>query len=107
MADSPDLVLGLNAVILALTDEEPRVLALRQAEGAPLEGGPAPDDMGSNRLLDTLPTGPLDPSGDRTLELAVRRWVRPWPVWNSATWSSSTPSAIDSVIRVGWRGDRE
>jgi hypothetical protein len=76
MADSPDLVLGLNAVILALTDEEPRVLALRQAEGAPLEGGPAPDDMGSNRLLDTLPTGPLDPSGDRTLELAVRRWVR-------------------------------
>ena len=25
-----------------------------------------------------LPTGPLDPTGDRTLELALRRWVKAW-----------------------------
>jgi hypothetical protein len=76
MSDSPDLVLGLNAVIVALTDEEPRMLALRQAEGVPLEGGTVHDAGGAKRVLDALPTGPLDPGGDRTLELAVRRWVR-------------------------------
>lgn len=76
MVDSPDLVIGLNAVIIALTDEEPRVLTIRQPEGAPLQGGETPDAGRLSRSLDALPTGPLDPGGDRTLELAVRRWVR-------------------------------
>ncbi len=54
------LVIGLNAVILAVTDEEPRILTV--------ERGDPPTQA--------LPFGPLDPESDRTLELALRRWVR-------------------------------
>lgn len=50
------MVLGLSAVIVAVTDDQPRVLTV----GAP----PA-----------ALPSGTLDPAGDRTLERALRRWV--------------------------------
>lgn len=53
---SRSLVIGLNAVIVAVSDDEPKVLAVR-------------DD-------DALPFGPLDPEHDRTLELALRGWVR-------------------------------
>jgi hypothetical protein len=49
---------GLNAVILAVTDETPRVLTVRSGD------------------VPALPFGPLDPEGDRTLELGLRRWVR-------------------------------
>jgi len=48
----------LSAVIVAVTDHRPRVLTL--------SGDPDPPG---------LPTGPLDPDGDRTLDLALRRWV--------------------------------
>ncbi len=48
----------LNAVIVAVTDEVPRILTLRNI--------PAP----------SLPYGPLDIDGDLTLELGLRRWVR-------------------------------
>ncbi|MEZ5331594.1 MAG: hypothetical protein R2991_05985 [Thermoanaerobaculia bacterium] len=50
---------GLNAVIVAVTEEAPRVLTVRSGAGVP-----------------ALPFGPLDPDGDRTLELGLRRWVR-------------------------------
>jgi hypothetical protein len=52
------LVLDLNAVILAVTEDEPRILTVRRPEG------------------EALPSGPLDPDRDRTLELALRAWVR-------------------------------
>lgn len=58
----PPISVGLNAVIVAVTREEPRVLVLRSGE-APAE-------------LEALPFGPLDAGRDRTLELALRRWVR-------------------------------
>ncbi len=48
----------LDGVIVAVTENTPRVLAV-------LAGG-----------LPSLPSGPLEPERDRTLELAVRRWVR-------------------------------
>ena len=48
----------LTAVIVAVTDETPRILTITSA-GA--EG---------------LPSGSLDPNGDRTLDLGMRRWVR-------------------------------
>lgn len=54
------LAVGLNAVIIAVTDERPRILVV--------------GDAGSD--LDTLPYGPLDLEGDRTLELTLRGWVR-------------------------------
>jgi hypothetical protein len=51
--------LGLNAVIVAVTEEVPRILTIRRAP---------PEDA--------LPFGPLEPETDRTLDLALRRWVR-------------------------------
>ena len=72
----PSIVVGLNAVIVALTDEQPRVLTLSLPEGSPIEGGAGVNQEDDRRTLEALPTGPLDPSGDRTLELALRRWVR-------------------------------
>lgn len=50
---------GLNAVILAVTEESPRVLTVRDGE---------------RRLA--LPFGQLDPESERTLELALRQRVR-------------------------------
>jgi len=52
--------IGLTAVIAAVTAESPRVLVARR-------GGAAEP---------SLPSGPLDAESDRTLELAVRHWVR-------------------------------
>lgn len=57
------LSLWLEAVIVAVTDEVPRILTVRRAAlAAGLPEG-------------ALPYGPLDPDRDRTLELGVRRWV--------------------------------
>jgi hypothetical protein len=55
------VVVGLNAVILAVTCDQPRVLTVH-------------DPVAPDRLL--VPFGPLDAEGDRTLELSLRRWVR-------------------------------
>lgn len=49
---------GLNALILAVTRDQPRVMTIPYTE------------------LSALPFGDLDSEGDRTLELALRRWVR-------------------------------
>jgi hypothetical protein len=72
----PSIVVGLSAVIIALTDEQPRVLTVGVPEGTPIEGGVGVDPKAQSETLEALPTGPLDPAGDRTLELALRRWVR-------------------------------
>lgn len=72
--NQPQIVVGLNAVILAVTEEEPRILVVRRADHSmafPPEGAPAPIEE-----IDALPFGPLDPERDRTLELALRGWVR-------------------------------
>ncbi len=74
-APQPDVVVSLAAVVVAVTDEQPRVLMVSVPADAPLEGG-APAELGRREVLEALPTGPLDPAGDRTLELALRRWVR-------------------------------
>lgn len=73
---APSIVVGLNAVIIALTDGQPRVLTVALPESTPIEGGVSVEGPADRRVVETLPTGPLDPSGDRTLELALRRWVR-------------------------------
>lgn len=56
---SARVVLGLSAVIVAVTEENPYVLVTRE----------------SSEALAGLPFGPFDPAGDRTLELSLRRWV--------------------------------
>jgi hypothetical protein len=68
--DAGSIIVGLNAVILAVTDEEPKVLTV-----------PAPLDLpsvwaGLAAPPAALPSGPLDPAGDPTLQLGLRRWVR-------------------------------
>lgn len=57
------VTLGLNAVIVAVTEEVPRILTVR----LPSPTGGEPEDA--------LPFGPLEPETDRTLDLALRRWV--------------------------------
>ncbi len=73
----PPVIIGLNAVIVAVTKETPLILTVKRAEhslarqlsqtftGAPWNESP-----------DAIPFGPFDPSSDRTLELGLRRWVR-------------------------------
>lgn len=58
--------IGLNAVIVAVTGESPRVLTVRASE-------PVTD---ADAESVALPFGPLDPIRDRTMEKGVRGWVR-------------------------------
>jgi hypothetical protein len=53
------IVLGLSAVVVAVTEETPHVLVTHTSEEA----------------LTGLPFGLFDPAGDRTLELTLRKWV--------------------------------
>jgi hypothetical protein len=56
------IAVGLNAVIISVRDDRPQVLTVDGPPGR--EASPA------------LPSGPLDPERDRTLELGLRDWVR-------------------------------
>ncbi len=58
MVTKPRVEVATNAVIVAVTGDEPRILT-----------------VGGNGLVG-LPVGALDPEADRTLERALRRWVR-------------------------------
>lgn len=60
------VVVGLNAVITAVTDENPRVLTVTRRETGESASPRTPG----------LPFGPLDPVRDQTLELGLRGWVR-------------------------------
>ena len=97
---TPQVVIGLNAVILAVTEEEPRILVLPRRlpsgdaavegsesfEDGPQDSNPqnassdGPTSTPASTLasvpVDALPFGPLDADRDRTLELALRGWVR-------------------------------
>ncbi|HYD87296.1 MAG TPA: NAD regulator [Vitreimonas sp.] len=59
MSQTPRVVIGLSAVIVAVTEEAPFVVVTREANGG----------------VSGLPFGPFDPAGDRTLELSLRGWV--------------------------------
>ncbi len=73
----PLVVIGLNAVIVAVTEETPRILTVKRAEhslaGELNRSGKEPIPMASP---DAIPFGPFDPASDRTLELGLCRWVR-------------------------------
>ncbi|HZD70477.1 MAG TPA: hypothetical protein VFA45_16745 [Actinomycetes bacterium] len=72
----------LTAVIIAVTDDAPRILTVT---------GGAADGTG-----DALPCGPLDPEGDRTLGLGLRRWVR-----------EQTGLELDYIEQLYTFGDRD
>ena len=77
MSEGPSLVVGLNAVIIALTEDQPRVLTVTLSGVArrTAPGGAGASAAEASEHIEALPSGPLDPRGDRTLELALRRWV--------------------------------
>jgi hypothetical protein len=52
------IVLTLDAVLVAVTDDEPRLLTVAGDTETP-----------------AVPSGPLDPEGDATLERSLRRWI--------------------------------
>jgi len=60
-----EIVIGLNAVIIAVTEDSPRVLTIIDAA-----------NNYRGRKLRALPFGPLDSERDLTLERGVRRWVK-------------------------------
>jgi hypothetical protein len=68
-------MIGLDAVIVAITDEQPRVLTVSLPGDLAVAVGRSGAQTGP-RPSEALPSGPLDPAGDRTLDLALRRWVR-------------------------------
>lgn len=72
----PPVVIGLNAVIVAVTEETPRILTVKHADHS--LAGEMKGSAGKLRVEspDAIPFGPFDPSIDRTLELGLRRWVR-------------------------------
>ena len=57
-ASGYQIVIGLSAVVVAADEEAPYVLV-----------------TGERGQEKSLPFGPFDPDGDRTLELSLRRWV--------------------------------
>lgn len=69
------MVVGLNAVILAVTEEEPRLLTVQRADHALARPARAETVEAPAAPQEALPFGPLDPL-DPTLELGVRAWVR-------------------------------
>lgn len=72
----PLIVIGLNAVIVAVTEETPRILTVKRAENSLTKETHRSGKTSQSKSLDAIPFGPFDPASDRTLELGLRRWVR-------------------------------
>jgi hypothetical protein len=70
---SRQIAVGLNAVIISVRDDEPRVLTVGELAGSQDTGDVA--IAAEMKPLPALPSGPLDPEQDRTLELGLRDWV--------------------------------
>jgi len=71
VGDHPDkTVIGLTAVIVAVTEEVPRVLVVRR-----LTHDLATPQQRLADSLDALPSGPFAPERHRTLESGLRSWV--------------------------------
>lgn len=70
------VVIGLNAVVIAVTNETPKVLMVRRPY-APLNSGRADAHHFTGEDVDSLglPYGPFDPALHRTLEIGLRSWV--------------------------------
>jgi len=63
MTENPkDMIINLTAVIVAVTDDRPRVLVVSRP-------GPGGEDEPA------LPSGPFDPANHDSLERGLRRWV--------------------------------
>jgi hypothetical protein len=67
-------VIGLNAAIVAVTEEVPRVLTVTRM-GHALAASEERLPNATGLMPDALPFGPLDPEQHRTLERGLRSWV--------------------------------
>jgi hypothetical protein len=71
-----EVIIGLNVAVVAVTDEEPRVLTVRRVShalgGAQAPGAAAPDHAD---VPEALPFGPFEPLHHRTLASGLRSWV--------------------------------
>jgi hypothetical protein len=72
----PLVVIGLNAVIVAVTQESPRILTVMRADHSLAGELRHRGEIFQAGSRDAIPFGPFDPTNDRTLELGLRRWVR-------------------------------
>ena len=70
------VVIGLNAVIMAVTEGAPRILTVRRATHSLAEKLLNLTNASRPEIPDAIPFGPFDPASDRTIELGLRRWVR-------------------------------
>lgn len=66
---STAVTIGLNAAIVAVSDEVPQVTVVRRPGERSSGDAGTPDDS------DGLPFGPFEPAQHRTLELGLRTWV--------------------------------
>jgi hypothetical protein len=65
--------IGLNAAIVAVTEETPRILTVRAEAMPPMEH---PESLGNwAESHYALPSGPFEAATHRTLDLGLRRWV--------------------------------
>jgi hypothetical protein len=70
------VIIGLNAVIVAVTEGELRVLTVRRISHALTHRPARRTSSSTGSPGDAFPFGPFEPTIDRTLELGLRRWVR-------------------------------
>ncbi len=61
--DARNIMINLTAVVVAVTDDQPRVLIVNPSGASADAGDPA------------LPSGPFDPEHHESLEVGLRRWV--------------------------------
>ena len=71
----PQVMIGLNAVIVAVTDEVPRVLTVTRTEHTLATPEILESAVEGGHPLDALPFGPLEPEHHHTLERGLRGWV--------------------------------
>ena len=76
MEDANQTALGLSAVIVAVTDEVPRVLVVRRVTHELATPAQRVAASTAREPTTALPFGPFRPENHRTLELGLRSWVQ-------------------------------
>ncbi len=66
------VIIGLHAVVVSVTNDQPRLLVVGENE---ISGGRGDSANASLAGGDALPYGPFDPTQHRTLESGLRAWV--------------------------------
>lgn len=74
-AGADSVRIGLTAVILAVTEEVPRVLVVRRMRHDLASAAQRMAHDRNSDSLSALPFGPFDPVTHRTLETGLRQWV--------------------------------